>query len=66
MFTIELLPAAHGDAIWLEYGPVAQPHRILIDGGPAPTYENGLRRRIASTSARKAPTRADGRHPHRR
>jgi hypothetical protein len=48
MFTIELLPAAHGDAIWLEYGPAAQPHRILIDGGPAPTYESGLRRRIAA------------------
>ena len=46
MFTIELLPAAHGDAIWLEYGPDAQPHRILIDGGPAPTYESGLRQRI--------------------
>ncbi len=48
MFTIELLPAAHGDAIWIEYGPTSQPHRVLIDGGPAPTYEDGLRRRIAA------------------
>jgi len=46
MFTIELLPAAHGDAIWIEYGAASRPHRILIDGGPAPTYEAGLRRRI--------------------
>ncbi len=48
MFTIELLPAAHGDALWIEYGPASRPHRILIDGGPAPTYEEGLRRRIAA------------------
>lgn len=53
MFTIEMLPAAHGDVIWLEYGPAAQPHRIVIDGGPAPTYESGLRRRIAALSPKK-------------
>ncbi len=46
MLSIELLPAAHGDAIWIEYGPVASVSRILIDGGPAPTYQLGLRRRI--------------------
>lgn len=51
MFMIELLPAAHGDAIWIEYGPASRPHRILIDGGPAPTYEDGLRRRIAALAA---------------
>jgi len=33
IFTIELLPARHGDAIWIEYGDPAAPHRILIDGG---------------------------------
>jgi beta-lactamase superfamily II metal-dependent hydrolase len=48
MISIELLPAAHGDAIWIEYGPASRPHRILIDGGPAPPYEAGLRRRIAA------------------
>ena len=53
MFTIELLPAAQGDAIWLEYGPAAQPHRILIDGGPAPTYEGGLRQRITVLAPEK-------------
>lgn len=46
MFNIELLPAAHGDAIWIEYGTPSHPHRIVIDGGPAPTYEKGLRQRI--------------------
>lgn len=34
IFTIELLPALHGDALWIEYGEPAAPHRILIDGGP--------------------------------
>lgn len=46
MFRIELLPAAHGDAIWVEYGDPARPRRIVIDGGPAPTYERGLLARL--------------------
>lgn len=48
MISVELLPAAHGDAIWIEYGTEPEVHRILIDGGPAHTYESGLRRRIAA------------------
>ena len=46
MFRIELLPAAHGDSIWIEYGDPKEPRRIVIDGGPAPTYERGLRARL--------------------
>jgi beta-lactamase superfamily II metal-dependent hydrolase len=46
MIQMELLPAAHGDAIWIEYGSSSQVHRILIDGGPAHAYQAGLRRRI--------------------
>ena len=46
MFRVELLPAAHGDAIWIEYGHPKKPRRILVDGGPAPSYERGLRQRI--------------------
>ena len=48
MISIELLPAAHGDAICIEYGSPPHVHRVLIDGGPAHTYESGLRRRIAA------------------
>ena len=33
MFRIEMLPAEQGDALWIEYGPEARPHRVLIDGG---------------------------------
>jgi beta-lactamase superfamily II metal-dependent hydrolase len=47
MITIEMLPAAHGDALWIEYGSGKQMRRILIDGGPARSYEMGLRRRLA-------------------
>jgi len=39
MFRIELLPALHGDSIWIEYGEADNPKRILIDGGPLPTYD---------------------------
>ena len=33
VFTVELPPARHGDAIWIEYGDPDTPFRILIDGG---------------------------------
>jgi Metallo-beta-lactamase superfamily len=35
VFTVEMLAARHGDALWIEYGDdeAAPPHRILIDGG---------------------------------
>jgi beta-lactamase superfamily II metal-dependent hydrolase len=39
MFRIELLPALHGDSIWIEYGEARAPYRILIDGGPLHTYD---------------------------
>jgi len=45
MFRIEMLPAAHGDCLWIEYGTGQQSRRILIDGGPAHTY-SALRERI--------------------
>lgn len=47
MLSIEMLPAAHGDALWVEWGEGEQAaHRLLIDGGPAHTYTEGLQRRI--------------------
>jgi len=45
MLRIEMLPAAHGDCLWIEYGSGSAVHRILIDGGPAHTYP-ALRERI--------------------
>jgi beta-lactamase superfamily II metal-dependent hydrolase len=45
MFTIHMLPAAHGDCLLIEYGSKSHVHRLLIDGGVAPTY-NTLRERL--------------------
>lgn len=45
MFRIEMLPAAHGDCLWIEYGRGDVVRRILIDGGPAHTYP-ALRERV--------------------
>ena len=50
MFRIEMLPAAHGDCLWIEYGSAQQARRILIDGGPAHTYP-ALRERILQLPA---------------
>src|SRR5512139_788344 len=48
MLSIEMLPARHGDCLWIEYGEARSPHRILIDGGPGFAYEKGLRAKIAA------------------
>jgi beta-lactamase superfamily II metal-dependent hydrolase len=37
-----MLPADHGDCLWVEYGTPAQPKRILIDTGTPSTYRNAL------------------------
>ena len=31
MFRIEMLPAAHGDALWVEYGSPDAPTRIAVE-----------------------------------
>jgi hypothetical protein len=51
MLTIHLLPAARGDALWIEYGPAGRPHRVLIDGGIAST-SGVLRGRIEALPVR--------------
>jgi hypothetical protein len=48
MYRIELLLAAHGDALWVEYGDPTNPVRILVDGGPAHTYDAALRAKLES------------------
>jgi beta-lactamase superfamily II metal-dependent hydrolase len=53
MLTIEMLPARHGDCLWIEYGHGADRARILIDGGPGFAYAAGLRAKIAALAARE-------------
>jgi beta-lactamase superfamily II metal-dependent hydrolase len=33
VFRIEMLPAAQGDALFIEYGSARNPHRVIIDAG---------------------------------
>jgi len=48
-----MLPAGHGDSLWIEYGDDdTEPHRILIDGGTGPTYDV-LRAKIDALPAGK-------------
>lgn len=42
-----MLPAAHGDALWIEYGSGSALRRVSIDCGPAHTYEPGMRKFLA-------------------
>lgn len=39
MFRIEMLPAAHGDALLVRYGDAANPSTILIDAGTPGAYQ---------------------------
>lgn len=43
MLKIDMLPAAQGDALWIEYGDEQSPKRMLIDGGTKGSWEAGLR-----------------------
>lgn len=44
MFRISMLPANHGDCLWIEYGAEEDLHRILIDGGPEYAFPELLAR----------------------
>jgi len=37
-FRVTLLPALHGDCIWIEYGEDGDTHYVLIDGGPVAAF----------------------------
>ena len=45
LMTIEMLPALHGDALWVEWGD--KPYRVVIDGGPGKSYP-ALKRRVSA------------------
>ncbi len=48
IFTIDVLPAQRGDALWIEYGDAASPHRVIIDGGITKTGREHLKSRLAN------------------
>jgi len=45
-FDIEMLPAGHGDALWIEYGEGSACHRVLVDCGTQQTAP-ALMQRVA-------------------
>jgi beta-lactamase superfamily II metal-dependent hydrolase len=51
MFRIQMLPAGHGDCLWIEYGDPGSPHRVLIDGGVKETYRDHLKPKIEGLAA---------------
>ena len=51
MMKMEMLPAGHGDCLWIEYGDPRRPWRVLIDGGAAGTYKHALRPKLLALPA---------------
>lgn len=51
MIRLEVLPAAHGDALLLEWGRGRSMHRMLIDAGPLGTYR-GVHDRLADLGSK--------------
>jgi hypothetical protein len=49
-FRIEMLPALHGDCLYVEYGTTTRTRRLLIDGGPIATYKH-LESRLSALPA---------------
>ena len=43
-FDIRMLPAGHGDSLWVEYGNGSATHRLLIDGGTQASASTLLQR----------------------
>jgi beta-lactamase superfamily II metal-dependent hydrolase len=50
-FDLRMLPAGHGDCLWIEYGDAGGTHRWLIDGGTQASA-SGLLRQVGALSAR--------------
>src|SRR5512145_815085 len=50
MFKVEMLPAGHGDCLWIEYGDPQARRRVLIDGGATGTYKRVLRPKLRALS----------------
>ncbi len=46
MLRLHMLPAGHGDCLWLDYGSGDRPRSVLIDGGVKRTYAEQLKPRL--------------------
>lgn len=52
-FTLEALPAQHGDCLILHYGSDDETGLILIDGGPSGTWARSLKPRLKALKAER-------------
>ena len=50
-FTLEALPAQHGDSLLLHYGNANAPGLVMIDGGPSGTWAKSLKPRLTKLKA---------------
>lgn len=50
-FDLRMLPAGHGDCLWIEYGDNGATHRLLIDGGTQASA-SGLLKHVDALPAR--------------
>jgi glyoxylase-like metal-dependent hydrolase (beta-lactamase superfamily II) len=55
LFTLEALPARHGDALLLHYGDPRRPRLIVIDGGPRGVYKKSLKPRLEALRESRTP-----------
>ena len=51
MFVLEALRAKYGDALLLHWGPAADPHLAVVDGGPPGVFNDALKPRLAELRA---------------
>jgi beta-lactamase superfamily II metal-dependent hydrolase len=58
MFTLEMLAADYGDALWLEYGTPDAPHIVVIDGGPQKA-NSPLLQRLKQRASNGAPVHVE-------
>ena len=63
--SVEMLPVADGDCIWIEYGQPQRKHRIIIDGGPGANVPGSVGRPADTPWRRRPSVRAPRRHPCR-
>ncbi len=52
MLKIEMLPAGHGDCLWIEYGNPDSPRRILVDGGASGSCNRALLPKLSGLDKR--------------
>ncbi|HEX2223302.1 MAG TPA: hypothetical protein VHN15_03755, partial [Thermoanaerobaculia bacterium] len=55
LFTLEALPARHGDSLLLHYGDPQRPRLIVIDGGPRGVYRKSLKPRLEALRESRTP-----------